>query len=99
MSSDLGANKKSPRKAVLPKSSGRPKGSVNKLHAEAKDAIADAARGLGGARRLATWAKESPENERAFWVSIYPKLIPLQVGGDPNGAPIVTEIIQRIVRP
>jgi hypothetical protein len=30
------------------------------------------------------WAKEAPENERVFWGTIYPKLLPLQIGGDPG---------------
>ena len=77
---------------------GRPKGMINKLHAEAKDAIAQAAQSLGGANRLVAWAKEDPLNERAFWTTIYPKLIPLQVGGDPS-SPIVHEILLRIVDP
>lgn len=63
---------------------GRPKGSLNKVTASAKDAIAQAAEKLGGTNRLAEWAKEDPLNERAFWSTIYPKLLPLQIGGDPN---------------
>lgn len=65
---------------------GRPKGSRNKVTAAAKDAIAEAAANLGGSNRLVEWAKEDPVNERAFWAQIYPKLLPLQVAGDP-GAP------------
>jgi hypothetical protein len=61
---------------------GRPKGSPNKVTAAAKDAIAEAAESLGGANRLAVWAKEAPENERAFWTTIYPKLIPVTLAGD-----------------
>jgi hypothetical protein len=63
---------------------GRRKGSVNKTTATAKDAIAHAAEMLGGADRLGKWAAESPENERSFWGTIYPKLLPLQVAGE-NG--------------
>jgi hypothetical protein len=63
---------------------GRPKGSPNKLHKAAKDAIAAAAEGLGGHERLIAWAKEDPANERAFWATIYPKLIPVQIAGDPE---------------
>jgi hypothetical protein len=33
------------------------------------------------------WAQEDPANERAFWATIYPKLLPLQVSGE-DGAPI-----------
>ena len=60
---------------------GRPKGSENKITRTAKEAIALAADGLGGAERLVAWAKEDPLNERAFWATIYPKLLPLQVNG------------------
>lgn len=66
---------------------GRPKGSQNKLTKAAKDAIAEAAEGLGGAKRLQDWAAEAPENEKAFWTSIYPRLLPVQVSG-PDGESI-----------
>lgn len=65
---------------------GRPKGTPNKLNKAAKDAIAEAAEALGGANRLVEWAKEDVLNERAFWTSIYPKLLPLQVTGENGGA-------------
>jgi hypothetical protein len=58
---------------------GKPKGAINKTTRTAKEAIALAAEGLGGVDRLIAWAKEDPLNERAFWGSIYPKLIPVQV--------------------
>ena len=58
---------------------GRPKGAPNKLTAIAKDAIANAAEMLGGTARLAAWAKEDPQNERAFWSTIYPKLLSVQL--------------------
>jgi hypothetical protein len=61
---------------------GRPKGALNKTTRAAKDAIALAAENLGGVERLTQWAQESPENERAFWVSVYPKLIPVTLAGD-----------------
>jgi hypothetical protein len=63
---------------------GRPKGALNKTTRAAKEAIAFAAEGLGGADRLIAWAQEDPKNESAFWTSIYPKLLPLQVAGDPE---------------
>lgn len=63
---------------------GRPKGSPNKVSKAAKEAIAEAAEKLGGVDRLVNWAKEAPENERAFWATIYPKLIPVQLNGDLN---------------
>jgi hypothetical protein len=60
---------------------GRPKGALNKTTQIAKDAIALAAEALGGTKRLSDWAKEDPKNEAAFWTTIYPKLLPLQVSG------------------
>jgi len=60
---------------------GRPKGSPNKTTQIAKDAIAQAAETLGGSKRLVAWAQEDEKNEAAFWTTIYPKLLPLQVNG------------------
>lgn len=73
---------------------GRKKGALNKTTRAAKDAIAAAAEALGGAERLTAWAQEDPANERVFWGTIYPKLLPLQVSG-PGGGPIqtVTEFV------
>jgi hypothetical protein len=75
------------------KTGGRQKGTPNKMTATARDAIAIAASELGGHGRLVEWAKESPENERAFWVQIYPKLVPVQneISG-PDGGALVTTI-------
>lgn len=67
---------------------GRPKGALNKTTKAAKEAIAEAAEALGGAERLTAWAQEDPANERIFWGTIYPKLLPLQVTGE-GGGPVV----------
>lgn len=64
------------------KGRGRPKGSPNKTTTAAKEAIALAAEGLGGTDRLIAWAREDKLNERTFWGTIYPKLLPLQVNGE-----------------
>jgi hypothetical protein len=70
---------------------GRPKGTPNKTTAAAKAMIEEVAAGLGGAERMLQWAQEAPENERAFWVQVYPKLLPLQVSGPgENGEHTVT---------
>ena len=61
---------------------GRRKGVPNKSTQIAKEAIAMAAEGLGGTQRLIAWAKEDAKNEAAFWTTIYPKLLPLQVNAD-----------------
>lgn len=58
---------------------GRSKGVPNRTTQSAKDAIAFAADGLGGGQRLVDWVKEDEANEKAFWTTIYPKLLPLQV--------------------
>lgn len=63
---------------------GRPKGALNKTTKAAKEAIALAADELGGHERLVAWAKEDPANERAFWTTIYPKLIPVDVNASGN---------------
>ena len=82
------------------KGAGRPKGSPNKTTAAAKEVIQAASEELGGANRLVAWAKEDPLNERAFWSTIYPKLLPLQVAGDPdNPVRVISEIRRTIVRP
>ena len=65
---------------------GRKKGELNKTTRTVKEAIIAAADALGGAERLTAWAKEDPANERAFWATIYPKLLPLQVTGEGGGA-------------
>ncbi len=75
-----------PNKQTLGKPGpGRPKGSQNKTTKAAKEAIAEAAEKLGGVNRLVNWAKEDPKNEHAFWATIYPKLLPLQVTGEGGG--------------
>jgi hypothetical protein len=71
------------------KTGGRVKGTPNKLTQTAKDAISLAAERMGGADRLVAWAQEEPQNERVFWGTIYPKLLPLQVTGE-NGGPVET---------
>lgn len=74
---------------------GRPKGALNKSTQIAKDAIALAADKLGGADRLHAWTQEDARNESAFWTTIYPKLLPLQVNAEVNAT--VSEVRHRIV--
>lgn len=69
---------------------GKPAGALSHTTKTAKEAIALAAEGLGGTARLVAWAKEDPANERAFWATIYPKLLPLQVTGEGGGPLLVT---------
>lgn len=82
------------------KGRGRPKGSVNKVGKEAKEVIAAAAEGIGGLDRLIEWALLAPENERVFWGTIYPKLLPLQVhGAGDAGEHLIRTVERRLVRP
>jgi hypothetical protein len=76
---------------------GKPKGAISKTTRAAKEAIAFAAEGLGGAERLVAWAQEDPKNEAAFWTSIYPKLLPLQVAGDPDNPLVTISKIERVL--
>jgi len=77
------------------KSGGRRKGTPNKFTSLVREAIESAAEELGGAQRLAAWAKENPSNERTFWANIFPKLLPVQVTGsdDRDLLPAVPTII------
>ena len=77
------------------KTGGRVAGTPNKLSTTAKDTIAQVAHLLGGGNRLVAWCKEDPLNERAFWTSIYPKLLPLQVTGE-DGGPLDVRIIELV---
>jgi hypothetical protein len=87
-------------KKAMPISPGRPKGVPNKTTQAAKDAIAAAAAELGGAARMVEWVKEDKLNERVFWGTIYPKLLPLQVSGaGPNGEHLVSGITVTLVAP
>lgn len=75
--------------AGKPKTGGRAKGVANKTTSIAKSVIAEAADALGGKDRLIAWVKEAAENEKVFWGTIYPKLLPLQVTGE-GGGPLET---------
>lgn len=68
---------------------GKPKGALSHTTRSVKEAIELAAEGLGGKQRLIDWCKEDPKNESAFWTSIYPKLLPLQVTGEGGGPLLV----------
>lgn len=56
------------------------------------------AEGLGGYERMLEWVQIDPANEKAFWTAIYPKLLPLQVSGDPD-APLLSGVTVQLVRP
>jgi hypothetical protein len=68
-------------------------GALSKTTKTAKEAIALATPRVWVVHAPDRLAQEDPLNERAFWSSIYPKLLPLQVTGE-GGGPI--EAIGRI---
>jgi len=70
----------------------------NKIPMAAKEMIAQVAENLGGGERMLEWVKSDPANEKAFWTAIYPKLLPLQVSGDPDN-PLLTGITVTFVKP
>lgn len=72
---------------------GRPKGSVNKTTAVAKDVISQVAQGLGGAEGMLEWAQKEPANTRIFWGQIYPKLLPHQLTGA-DGESLTVNLLQ-----
>lgn len=64
---------------------GRKKGVPNKITQSAKEAFQAAFDSIGGAKNLATWARD---NETEFY-KIYSRLIPVEQRlADPNGDPI-----------
>lgn len=82
--------------AVGRKTGGRKAGTPNKVTAAAKDVISGAAEQLGGMGRLVAWAKEDKANERIFWGTIYPKMLPLTLAGDPE-KPLSVTITRRVI--
>lgn len=79
---------------------GKPKGATNKTTLAAKEMIAQAAELVGGLDQLVAWIKKNEKNEYAFWSSVYPKLLPLQVNGPgPNGEHVFSRIVREVVDP
>jgi hypothetical protein len=65
----------------MQKTDGRKVGALNKHTTEIRWAIGEVARRVGGVDRLVAWVMESPENGRAFWTGIWPRLLPVRVEG------------------
>lgn len=78
------------------KGRGRPKGVQNKVTKQVKEMILGALDDAGGQAYL---TKQAEDNPVAF-LSLVGKVLPLQLAGDPDGAPIqlASEIILRGVR-
>ena len=91
--SDIMSNKQPKDNIGVGKGRGRPAGSLNKTTMAAKEALTYAFEGLGGAQGLVEWAMRDEKNESAFWTTIYPKLLPLQVDAKVEGN-IIVEIMK-----
>jgi hypothetical protein len=61
---------------------GRKPGVPNALSKAAKDVIQEASERLGGVDGLVKWVQADAQNEKVWWGTIYPKLIPLTLAGD-----------------
>jgi hypothetical protein len=83
--------------ALGKKTGGRKRGVPNKLTTGAKEVIAQVAENIGGVARMTKWVRESKENERVFWSSIYIKLLPLQVAGDQHNPTHQVHKIERVI--
>ena len=81
------------------KTGGRTKGTPNKATATAKAAIEAVFEGLGGPEALKTWAVSSEENKRAFYVQVWPKILPLQVNGPGEDGEHIHKIVREFVSP
>ena len=51
----------------------------DKTTKDVKNAILMVAENLGGVPRMTAWAQEDEKNERLFWSSIYPKVLPKEI--------------------
>ena len=82
-----------PKNRLTKAGPGRPKGSQNKTTVLVKTLVSEAQTRAGGVDYLVRQAEENP----VAFMSLVGKLIPVQVGGDPDGAAIITEIRRTIV--
>jgi len=80
----MGENK---QRAEIPKSPGRPKGSVNKTTALLKDAILKAAENAGGKDGLVGYLQTQATANPGPFMSLLGKVLPMQVTGE-DGAPL-----------
>lgn len=74
---------------IMPKSKGRPKGSLNKTTASLKDAILNALEKAGGEEYL---YKVSQGDYKTF-CALLGRVIPMQVTGE-NGGPLQIQVIK-----
>src|SRR4051794_38386922 len=78
-----------------PPGAGRKPGTLNKTTAEAREVFIEVFKRLGGVDAMLRWAQSSPEHLYAFYVKIYPKLLPNNPV-DPSNT-MALERIERII--
>src|SRR3954469_11415101 len=78
-----------------PPGAGRKPGTPNKFTTEARTVFTEVFERLGGVDAMLRWAQESPQNLYAFYVKIYPKLLPNNPV-DPSNT-MVLERIERVI--
>lgn len=81
------------------KTGGRKAGTPNKRTAAALEAIETVFDGLGGPEALQRWAKSDPDNLKAFYVQVWPKVLPLQVNGPGDKGEHIHKIVREFVSP
>ena len=75
---------------------GRPKGSPNKITPSMKQIIQEVFEHLGGVEGFVAWVLKDPANERAFWTSIYPRLLSREKAiSDVINTPLIVEFISK----
>jgi hypothetical protein len=89
----------SPTRGKNARFGGREKGTPNKTTRVAKEAMSFAFDELGGAEALVKWVRSDPANEKAFYMTMWPKLLPLQVTGEGGGPVAVTEVVRLVIDP
>lgn len=64
----------------------------DKLGHDARMAIMMVADNLGGVDRMTAWAKEDEKNERLFWSSIYPKVLPKEIKAEVAATHVISNL-------
>jgi hypothetical protein len=64
----------------------------DKLGHDARIAIMMVAENLGGVPRMTEWAREDEKNERLFWSSIYPKVLPKEIKAEVAATHVISNL-------
>jgi hypothetical protein len=75
-----------------PENSGRRRGTPNKRTIYVREVLEGAAEAIGGMQRLIAWIKEAPENEYAFWTSMFMRLLPVHIKGSGEHGELILEV-------